>query len=105
VPAERRHKRGPSRRGGDSEYQVRLGEVLRTQGVDGLRVFLEASAARFGDAGQVDTICSKSDAELEQMRHQMILSRLDLSDLHAESRRWLFERGQDTYGPGGGRRN
>ena len=104
MPAGRRHDKGPSRRG-DDDYQVRLGEVLRAQGVDGLRAFLQASAARYGDAAQVEAIRTKADEALEQMRHQMILSRLDLSDLHAESRRWLFERGHDSYGPGGGRRN
>lgn len=89
----------------DDEYQIRLGEVLREGDVAGLRSFLEASARRFGDARQVAEIRERPDAELEMMLRRMILARVDLADLHPESRRWLFQHGADTFGPGGQRRN
>ena len=89
----------------DDGYQIRLGEVLKEGDVARLRSFLEASARRFGDARQVAEIREKSEAELEMMLHRMILARVDLADLHPESRRWLFQHSADTFGPGGERRN
>jgi hypothetical protein len=93
------------RRGGDEDYQVKLGDVLRTRDPAALRDFLELSASRYGDDRQVEAVERKSDEEMEEMLHRMILARQDLAELHADSRRWMFEHGMDTYGPGGRRRN
>jgi hypothetical protein len=57
--------------------------------VAALRAFLEAQAARYGDERQVEAIRAQTDAELEVLRHRMIVARPDLGDLHAESERWL----------------
>ena len=73
----------------DRAYAAQLGEVLRQRDVAALRAFLEAQAGRYGDQRQVDAIRAQSDAELEALLHRMIVSRPDLSALHAESRRWL----------------
>ncbi|HEY8477045.1 MAG TPA: hypothetical protein VIN09_09305 [Chloroflexota bacterium] len=79
---------------GDAEYVKQLGAVLRQRDVVALRTFLLASARRFGDERQVAEIEAKSDAELEETMHRMILARPDLKDLHAASRRWLAQRGR-----------
>lgn len=89
----------------DDAYQQRLGEVLRARDVHLLRAFLEESATRYGDARQVAEVREKSDAELEYLLHQMIVTRLDLAELHPDSRKWLFQRGHDSFGQGGKRRN
>jgi len=94
-----------ARRDDDEAYQVRLGAVLRRRDPPALRAFLEENAARYGDAGQVEAVRNQDDEEIEALLHRMILTRLDLADLHAESRRWLFERGLDSFGPRGRRRN
>ena len=94
-----------TRRGGDESYQELLGQVLRRRDPAALRSFLEENAARYGDAAQVNAVRSQGDEEIEALLHRMILTRLDLQDLHAESRRWLFEHGLDSFGPGGRRRN
>ena len=73
----------------DRSYVQQLGEVLRQRDVAALRVFLEGQAGRYGDQSQVDAIRAQSDAEIEALLHRMIVSRPDLSALHAESRRWL----------------
>ena len=73
----------------DRSYVQQLGGVLRQRDVAGLRAFLEAQAGRYGDQHQVDAIRGQSDAEIEALLHRMIVSRPDLSSLHAESRRWL----------------
>jgi hypothetical protein len=79
-------------------YGAQLGDVLRQRSVDALRAFLEAQAARYGDEGQVQAIRAQSDAELEILLHRMTLARADLSDLHADSERWLA--GQSGHGGG-----
>jgi hypothetical protein len=73
----------------DRSYVAQLGEVLRQRDVGALRAFLETQAGRYGDERQVDAIRAQSDAELETLLHRMIVSRLDLAPLHAESQRWL----------------
>ena len=89
----------------EPSYAAQLGVVLRRRDPLGLRDFLRRSAEQFGDARQVEDIDSKSEAELEELLHRMIVARPDLQDLHRESRAWLFQHGIDTYGQGGARRN
>ena len=88
-----------------SSYIAQLAAVLRRQNPRVLRQFLVDNAARFGDQRQVDDVLSKSDAEMEELLHRMIVARPDLQDLHRASREWLFHQGIDTFGEGGGRRN
>lgn len=76
----------------DQDYQRQLGEVLRQRDPAALRRFLEANAARYGDERQVEAIRQKSEGELLELMHRMILARSDLAELHAESRRWLHAR-------------
>jgi hypothetical protein len=90
---------------GEPSYVEQLGAVLRRRSVAGLRAFLLRSAQRFGDQRQVEDVESKSDAELEELLHRMIVTRSDLGDLHRASREWLFRHGFDTYGDDSGRRN
>ena len=89
----------------EPSYATQLAAVLRRRDPLVLRQFLLDSAARFGDARQVDDVQHKSGPELEELMHRMILARPDLKDLHRASREWLFRRGVDTFGPGGARRN
>ena len=70
-----------------------------------LRAFLVQSAERFGDAKQVADVQEKSEDELEELLHRMIVARPDLDDLHRASREWLFHHGIDAYGEDDGRRN
>jgi len=88
-----------------SSYIAQLAAVLRRQNPRALRQFLVDNAARFGDQRQVDDVQTKSDAEMEELLHRMIVARPDLQDLHRASREWLFHHGIDTFGEGGGRRN
>ena len=67
--------------------------------------FLLQSAERFGDAKQVADVQEKSEDELEELLHRMIVARPDLDDLHRASREWLFHHGIDAYGEDDGRRN
>jgi hypothetical protein len=87
----------------DQEYKHQLGQVLRRRDAAELRAFLEASAARFGDQRQVAAIREKSSDEMAELLHRMILSRQDLADLHAESRRWLQTRETRPARPARGR--
>ena len=48
---------------------------------------------------------ARSDAEMEELLHRMVVARPDLKDLHRASREWLFRHGIDTYGEQGARRN
>jgi hypothetical protein len=84
-------------------YPAQLGAVLRKRDPAALRSFLLASASRFGDAGQIADVESKSDDEMEELLHRMIVSRADLRDLHRASREWLFRHGVDTVADGGQR--
>ena len=70
-----------------------------------LRRFLIESASRYGDERQVADVQAKSEDELQELLHRMIVARPDLSDLHRASREWLFRRGIDTFGETGPRRN
>ena len=90
---------------GEPSYVTRLGIVLRRQDIGSLRAFLLQSAERFGDRRQVDDVQSKSDSELEELLHRMIVARPDLDDLHRASREWLFRHGIDTFGDDGEHRN
>jgi hypothetical protein len=89
----------------EPSYVAQLGTVLRRQDIAALRAFLVQSAERFGDQRQVDDVQSRSDAELEELLHRMIVARPDLDDLHRASREWLFRRGIDTFGDDGEHRN
>ena len=79
--------------------------MLRRRDPLALRQFLVQSAERFGDQRQVDDVQGKSDDEMLELLHRMIVSRPDLADLHRQSREWLFHRGIDVYGERGERRN
>jgi hypothetical protein len=73
--------------------------------VEALRAFLLQSASRFGDMKQVLDVQGKSEDEMEELLHRMIVARPDLEDLHRASREWLFRHGIDAYGEDDGRRN
>ena len=53
----------------------------------------------------MDDVAAKSEDELEELLHRMIVARNDLTDLHRASREWLFRDGIDTFGEDDGRRN
>jgi hypothetical protein len=89
----------------EPSYVSLLGSVLRRQDPSALRAFLIQSANRFGDERQVADVQAKSDDELEELLHRMILARPDLDDLHRASREWLFRRGIDSFGQDDGSRN
>jgi hypothetical protein len=89
----------------EPSYAAQLGSVLRRRDVAALRAFLLRSAERFGDTKQVGDVEQKSDDELEELLHRMIVARPDLEDLHRASREWLFRHGIDAYGEDDGRRN
>ena len=89
----------------EPSYAAQLGGVLRRRDAVALRQFLLDAALRFGDARQVADVQSKSDAEMQELLHRMIVSRPDLKDLHRDSREWLFRSGIDVYGENGERRN
>jgi hypothetical protein len=86
-------------------YVAQLGAVLRRRDPAALRQFLIDSAERFGDARQVQDVRSKTEPELEELLHRMIVARPDLQDLHRASREWLFRHGIDSYGDAAPRRN
>ncbi len=92
----------PSR---EPSYVAQLGHVLRRHNVAALRTFLLQSAARFGDVRQVEDVQARSDDELEELLHRMIVARPDLDDLHRASREWLFRHGIDPFGDTGEHRN
>ncbi len=89
----------------EPSYAAQLGGVLRRRDVAALRAFLLQSASRFGDMKQVKDVREKSEDELEELLHRMIVARPDLEDLHRASREWLFRHGIDAYGEDDGRRN
>jgi len=89
----------------ESSYAAQLGAVLRRREPSALRQFLLESAQRFGDERQVAEVAEKSDDEMLELLHRMIVARPDLSDLHRASREWLFRHGIDAYGETGERRN
>ena len=89
----------------EPSYRAQLGSVLRRRDVAVLRAFLVQSASRFGDMKQVNDVREKSEDELEELLHRMIVARPDLEDLHRASREWLFRHGIDTFGESGELRN
>jgi hypothetical protein len=89
----------------EPSYVAQLGSVLRRRDVGALRRFLIESAARYGDERQVVDVQGKTDGEMLELMHRMIVARPDLEDLHRASREWLFRRGIDTFGETGQRRN
>jgi hypothetical protein len=89
----------------EPSYAAQLGTVLRRRDASVLRQFLMTSAERFGDARQVADVLGKSDDEMQELLHRMIVARPDLADLHRSSREWLFRQGIDTFGESGERRN
>lgn len=89
----------------EPSYVSQLGAVLRKRDAAVLKAFLLQSAERFGDATHVADVQARSDAEMDELLHRMIIARPDLQDLHRESREWLFRHGIDTFGESGERRN
>jgi len=89
----------------EPSYATQLGSLLRRRDVGALRAFLLQSASRFGDMKQVLDVQGKSEDEMEELLHRMIVARPDLEDLHRASREWLFRHGIDAYGEDDGRRN
>jgi hypothetical protein len=89
----------------EPSYAAQLGAVLRRRDAGALKSFLLESAERFGDARQVAEVEAKSDAEMDELLHRMIVARPDLIDLHRSSREWLFKHGIDSFGETGERRN
>ncbi len=89
----------------EPSYAAQLGAVLRRRDAARLRAFLLESALKFGDARQVEDVQVKSEDEMEELLHRMILARPDLRDLHRASREWLFRQGLDAFGESGERRN
>ena len=89
----------------ERSYASQLGAVLRRRDPAALQKFLIESASRFGDSTQVADVEAKSDAEMEELLHRMIVARPDLRDLHRDSREWLFHHGIDSFGESGARRN
>lgn len=89
----------------EPSYAAQLGAVLRRRDALALQQFLIESAQRFGDERQVADVESKSDEDMQELLHRMIVARPDLQDLHRASREWLFRHGIDSYGESGERRN
>ncbi len=89
----------------EPSYATQLGGVLRRRDRAALRTFLVQSASRYGDMKQVLDVQRKSEDEMEELLHRMIVARPDLEDLHRASREWLFHHGIDAYGEDDGRRN
>jgi hypothetical protein len=89
----------------EPSYPAQLGAVLRRRDPKALKHFLLASARRFGDERQIADVEEKSDEQLTELLHRMIVARPDLGDLHRASREWLFRHGIDAYGEDDGRRN
>jgi hypothetical protein len=89
----------------EPSYPAQLGVVLRKRDPRALRQFLLDSARRFGDERQIADVQDKSDDELTELLHRMIVARPDLGDLHRSSREWLFRHGIDAYGEDDGLRN
>jgi hypothetical protein len=79
--------------------------VLRRQNPLALQRFLAESAARFGNEHEVSSLEQKSEDEMRELMHRMIVARTDLTDLHRASREWLFKNGIDSYGAEGALRN
>jgi hypothetical protein len=89
----------------EPSYVARLGSVLRRRDPAVLQAFLLRSAEQFGDTRQVAEVRAKSEPEMEELLHRMIVARPDLEDLHRASREWLFRHGIDAFGESGERRN
>jgi hypothetical protein len=89
----------------EPSYVARLGSVLRRRDPTVLQEFLLRSAEQFGDTRQVAEVRAKSEPEMEELLHRMIVARPDLADLHRASREWLFRHGIDAFGESGERRN
>ena len=60
-------------------YIAQLGSVLRQRNPRALRMFLIDNAARYGDQRQVADLEAKSDAEMEELLHRMIVARSNCS--------------------------
>lgn len=89
----------------EPSYVAQLGAVLRQLDSVALKRFLIESAERFGDQRQVADVRGKSDDEMQELLHRMIVARPDLKDLHRASREWLFKHDIDPFGETGERRN
>ncbi|MDO8588334.1 MAG: hypothetical protein Q7T82_15000 [Armatimonadota bacterium] len=82
-----------NRREADESYVHAMGRVLRNRDVEALRRFLARSAQERDDPGEAAEIEGIPQADLESRMHKMIMARMDLQDLHDESRQWLIEHG------------
>jgi hypothetical protein len=76
----------------DQTYAERLSAVLRTKNAGALRTFL-AESAENRDPDYVEEIKAIPDEEMEKRMYKMIAARPDLSDMHAEARKWLKDHG------------
>ncbi len=89
----------------EPSYAAQLGAVLRRRDAEALRQFLLQPAHRFGAERQVDDVEQKSDAEMQELLHRMILARPDLKDIHRAGGEYLLRHDIDPYGESGERRN
>jgi hypothetical protein len=74
----------------NAAYIKGLLAILRKRDTDALRDFLREEAS-MRDPEKVREIESIPDDELETRMYKMILARQELSDLHADARRWMRE--------------
>jgi hypothetical protein len=79
----------------DTAYIRGLVSVLRKRDVDELRAFLKEEAT-IRDTSRANEIDSIDDESLESRMYKMILARKELTDLHADARRWLNEHGVEV---------
>lgn len=72
------------------DYEIRLRSVLEAHDWQGLREFTR-------EQNQIpDEIYAKDEHFWEVLMHKLICNRMDLVQLHAESRKWLAGKGYTT---------
>ena len=72
------------------DYELRLRSVLEAHDWQGLREFTR-------EQNQIpDDIYEKDEHFWEVLLHKLICNRMDLMQLHGESRKWLADRGYST---------
>lgn len=72
------------------DYEARLRGVLEQHDWEGLREFTR-------EQNEIpDDIYNKDQHFWEVLMHKLICNRMDLISMHAESRKWLDERGYTT---------
>lgn len=77
----------------DAAYVANMRDVLRKRDVSALREFLVRSATVRKEPEEAAQLESLSHDALEARMHKMIMARMDLADLHDESRKWLIAHG------------